>query len=798
MASHRPSPSLSNVSNNNLTPPPRTSTPGHSQQRRMTTDALPVPPPTTLDLVSRSHVPHPKSKITNLFPQPEPVYGQRELQHSARPPSPLRNGFVPTFADPVDSDDDEDWGPDKYKSTSPAASVTQFATNLATRVNSLLASPPSRSTGMLTDAELEAEAERERDLSRREAERILTQEANERKAVEERVLALMNSSRGSPGNGLPPPPPRSQTMPNPTGGPPSPSASQKESGWWAAAKNKLTPTKEKDTLTPAQQVIHEAKAREKDVKKNGKGKDKEWTGDLTLSMPATIPRKPPPASPSSPTPPFRGPPELTPSPMRPGDAVANTGSPSRETPPLYAQFNGQGTLDVPGTLLVIARRFEKLEKWSVGHVRALEERMSDVERWLVEKEKEKERDKQSLSTLDLDNSSKENRGNAIAARGLEEIHELREEITELQGRVGELGREMAQLATAPENLSNGPSRSPAIVPPPLTPQQSSAAAVSHHVPVLPPLHADVTTPRRVPSLSARDSTSPPLISSTGRGSASRNQSRLPRPNGDYATPPNSGVIDRGSLVSPPNSPPSSLPSTKPLNIPGLPKNANTASSLSSSVSSYGSLTSGLPRAMSISPSNDLPPPKLATERNSSVSPTPRKRYTVALGGPIMDRSNKNKDFTSSPVSASNNESEDTSKDETIGRSAARSINSEVKTASPSTVSAVERRLRTQSAYMSPSPSTLTNSAASPSSSPSLNRFRSRSTDRLGLGINNVDMGSGGGNEAGGVFSGGKFVDPLVLRRQSKDMGKGKVATGGGVKKVPVGQLVAFFDGDRKT
>ena len=64
MASHRPSPSLSNTSNNNLTPP-RTTTPGHLQQRRMTTGAL--PPPTTLNLVSRSHVSHSQSKITNLF-----------------------------------------------------------------------------------------------------------------------------------------------------------------------------------------------------------------------------------------------------------------------------------------------------------------------------------------------------------------------------------------------------------------------------------------------------------------------------------------------------------------------------------------------------------------------------------------------------------------------------------------------------------------------------------------------------------------------------------------------------------
>ena len=66
-------------------------------------------------------------------------------------------------------------------------------------------------------------------------------------------------------------------------------------------------------------------------------------------------------------------------------------SPARSGPPLYAQFNSQGALDMPATLLTIAARFEKLERWTVGHVRALEERMDDVERWLVEKEKEKEK-----------------------------------------------------------------------------------------------------------------------------------------------------------------------------------------------------------------------------------------------------------------------------------------------------------------------------------------------------------------------------------------------------------------------
>jgi len=596
-------------------------------------------------------------------------------------------------------------------------------------------------------------------------------------------------------------------MPDPSG-PPSPSASQKESsGWWAAAKNRLTPTKEKEYLTPAQQIIQETKTREKEIKKNGKGREKEWQGmaddkytnPAFLNTPLRAQRKPAPTSPASPTP-FR--PnvrtDLSPSPMHSVEARQGDTSSSREAPPLYAQFNGQGTLDMPGTLLVIARRFEKLEKWTVGHVRALEERMSDVERWLVDKEKEKE--KQSLSTLDL------SEGKDDKAQPTQELHEIRNEITELQGRVGELGREMAKLATAPSNLSTGPSRSPAIVPPPLSPQVSSSADIMSLTaqPALPSTPGMTTTPRHIPNSTARASTSPPLASSGPSGA--RNYSRLPYPSGDYATPPDSTLPDRGAFASPTHSPPSSLSSTRPLNIPGLP---NTTTNPSSSASSYGSVSSGLTGTISsASQSSDLPLPKRPADRPASVSPTPRKRYTVALGGPIMDRSDRDKarpqnsTFSSPTVSADDEEeegSEDGYNNETIGKSSARLISSN----SPPTESSApsetknrvfsNRRSRTQSAYISPSPP---NALASPSLSPpsSSNRLRSQS---IGLGISNGQPNSQ--NEAGGVFSGGKFVDPLVLRKQEKEgfSGKSKIATGGGVKKVPVGQLVAFFDGDRK-
>ncbi|KAF9045076.1 hypothetical protein BJ165DRAFT_1346153, partial [Panaeolus papilionaceus] len=150
--------------------------------------------------------------------------------------------------------------------------------------------------------------------------------------------------------------------------------------------------------------------------------------------------------------------------MRNADSTAS--SPSREAPPMYAQFNPQGTLDVAGTLLNIAKRFEKLEKWTVGHVRALEERMNDVERWLVDKEKEKEEKEDTMSV-------KETSSKADHEKFHKDIEEIREDVTELQGRMGELGREMAKMATAPSRLSSGPKAQVASVSTPIQTTTSS-------------------------------------------------------------------------------------------------------------------------------------------------------------------------------------------------------------------------------------------------------------------------------------------------------------------------------------
>ncbi|KAH8102136.1 hypothetical protein BXZ70DRAFT_906118 [Cristinia sonorae] len=760
----------------------------------MTSPSLP-PPPTPLNL------------------QPEPVYGNR------RPPSPLRNAVTldpDTGAISEDgsshtgeSENGAHWG---QRPESPSPSITQFAANIAQRMNSIMSNMSQRSPNYLpTDEELEAEAEREREKSRREAERILSEEAETRR-LEERVLAMLETDMDP--RSLPPPPSLGQ---NPPGTPPSPSNSQK-AGWWNAAKNKLTPTKE--PLTPAQQIIQDTKAREKEIekekkeiekemkerekemkklaKKQDKQKGKEWPSSpedkfqdpafLKLGAPNTRPRQ---MSSPSPSPmrqsTYGSTPSLSASPLRLNKSQDGHESPSRQAPPIYAQFNTQGTLDVPGTLLMIAARFEKLERWTVGHVRALEERMDDVERWLVDKEGEKERD----PSRPLESQQTGEPGSALA------MQELREELAEVQGRIGELGREMAKMVVAPGNLSSGPSRNGASIG--RAPSTSSSIAVRS-------ISANVSTPR---TTLVKDTTSPPVVTTPPPPS----RTRLPYPTGDYATPPDSTMLSQGPF-SPPNSPPPSLglgnrPRTS---ISGLPSQGST------DTPSTGTSPSGLPSAFSppaAEPSSppSLPPPPSRSYRTASVSPTPRKRYTVALGGPIVaperarERShsrNQSRDFgapiSMSPASAtfdepSGSDSEDNSdtNQETIGKAAARTaglnipnkVKKEEDTFGYGSNPAPQKRARPQSMY---SGATSQNILAPTPTAPLNTRLRSHSTDRFGLGF--LD-------DTQSPTTPGKFVDPLQIRRQSKEAAAGAAPVPPkampGKPKVPVGQLVAFFD-----
>ncbi|KAH8827104.1 hypothetical protein DL96DRAFT_1605517 [Flagelloscypha sp. PMI_526] len=703
---------------------------------------------------------------------------------SGRPPSPLRNGYTANSATGIDPDmdsesDDDDDDDDPHagwheRSPSPSSSVSQFAAQFAQRVGSFVGgiaqSPMTSSrTQLPTDAELEAEAERERDRTRREAERIMNFESREH--VQNRVMAMLDEPKT-----LPPPPIRSQSLPDP----PSPSGSQKEGlTWWTAAKNRLTPTKE--PLTPAQQVIQDHKTKEKQVKKLKKKSGEPLNTEFidpsfqNLGPPSTPPRRPIPSS-ASPSPVRPGANmqiNMTPSPMRQSPARA-----PGETTPLYAQFNSDGALDVPSTLLTIAKRFEKLEKWTVGHVRALEERMNDVERWLVDQEDEKEK-----------NSIAASQNGDAKPRSDEEIRELREEIAELQGRFGELGREMANLAT--KNLSSGPTKQSGHL-------QDGARLVSSVAvhsqtgsfedgfPVTPSRHQVVAS-------TARESTSPPM----GHNKTPTGGTRRPYPTGDYTSPePTSSMIRASSPSSPPPRP---VASTQPLSIPGLPSSSSGNAGLGivqpSSASSYSS--GNFSAASSMSDLGELSAPKMpvsAPPRQESSSPTPRKRYTVALGAPITNPNSRissppprhsvySQALSTSPALSDNrdlasDEEDDALGGETIGKSAAARLNNR------SNEQQRPSRVRPQSTYAGFS------TLQTPLSPTKPLRPRSHSQDRF--------ASSESLNSLSSVTStGSKFVDPLIQRRAARKETMDKLkSTAPKVekgRKVPVGQLVAFFD-----
>ncbi|GJJ14732.1 hypothetical protein Clacol_008999 [Clathrus columnatus] len=618
------------------------SSPTFPQQKRV------IPPPMPIDL-------------------PEPPAAQYDaFSSSPVSRSPLRNsiiidpntGTISEDGSAADIDNHDPWGQRTHNgmSHSPSPSITKFASSFAQKVGSLVssASPHSQNVSLPTEAEIEADAEYQRERSRREAERILSLEARERKKVEERVLEMLGGSSDVR--------PRSQTLP------PSPTPSNKEGGltWWNAAKNRLTPGKEKD-LTPAQQIIAETKAKEKDKRKS---KDKDVFSDDTIR--STDPNRqalslPPGARPPSamvgggasfverPTPSTQKQVHpRTPSPARssheaslnfslsdltrvPGASPSLSTASSKDAPPLYAQFTPQGILDISGktfdicshkadsinlaTLLTIARRFEKLERWSVNHVRALEDRMGDVEKWLVDKEKERQRDitkPTSDSSHEVQSPSRaspqvvrevtiERKTVEIDQEVKKEVNEMKEELGELRSRVSELGREMAKLGIN-ESLSH-----------PATPSEVSGFGIGRlGSPVF--SSAGPSTPamvkpktQTVTSRHERDSPSSQSIlqSETASiiSSSTVMRTKLPYPTGDYTSP------------SPPNSPRGSVISTSAVS------NLSRTRPMSNEIDV-------IPNQVSPNVGNSNAASPAQSAQQVSASPRARKRYTVALGQPL--------------------------------------------------------------------------------------------------------------------------------------------------------------------
>lgn len=176
----------------------------------------------------------------------------------------------------------------------------------------------------------------------------------------------------------------------------------------------------------------------------------------------------------------------------------------------------------------------------------------------------------------------------------------------------------------------------------------------------------------------------------------------------------------------------------------------------------------------------------------------RKRYTVALGGPIVAPPEAELDYGSersglgmasfSTAESSEDDDDDyqNAADETLGKksaframTAAKLGNGDLASATPANNSP-GNRTRAQSTYNGYPNPLQSNRAVSAQSK---HRFRSQSIDFR-------SDSTFGGDQAN------KFVDPLVLRRGKTERGKEKPLVGPG-KKVPVGQLVAFFDSERR-
>lgn len=264
-------------------------------------------------------------------------------------------------------------------------------------------------------------------------------------------------------------------------------------------------------------------------------------------------------------------------------------------------------------------------------MRALEDRMSDVEKWLVDKENERQR-QQSQGLIEKPASDPSHgiqsqtpaspqvvREVTIERKMVEvdqevkrEVTEMKEELGELRSRVTELGQEMARLIT-----NDTPSH-------PATPSEVSGFGIGRlSSPVFG--SAGPSTPmmvkpktQTVTSRHERDSpSSNSMLQSETASIISTStvmRTKLPYPTGDYTSPspPNS---PRGSVVS--ASTVSNLTRTRPAS------NGNDVNSIQTSQNTGDDTTIPAPFRASNSFSQQV-----------SASPRARKRYTVALGQPL--------------------------------------------------------------------------------------------------------------------------------------------------------------------
>jgi len=657
--------------------------------------------------------------------------------------------------------------------------------------------------------------------------------------MEEKILAMRGGRNGS-----------QTSLPLPSSGPTAPGSSprKEEPGWWQAARTRLNPNKE---LTAAQQIIQETKSKDKEAKK-GKGKEAKpptrKTSDpalLHLDIPQGGGYRPGSASPTDNRP--SG--EHTPSREYPGDSrpspspgigmsPASKAGKDGDNAPIYAKFTPLGALDVPETLLTIARRFEKLERWTVGHVRALEDRVGDVEKWLVDKEEARQAAEEAREREFAENKKiigeMKSRGDELK-RATEEGKRISQQVTRDLQQTVEREVERAIAKRPSSTVTSQSSEELEVAKRDILRLNAEISSVKESLVELGSNFADlgkmVSTQGKGIDFPGTHSPAPLTVHHTGGMGSTSSRSRLPYPSGDYAsgdgmTPPASpppvslGSTGRAAIVASPSSVP--LPTT-----PG-PRTAG----------SQTALNANRPQVKSTNSHTSLDIPPKRSERPASTSPTPRnrKRYTVALGGPLtspleqlqQNFEEANKDAEPAPQSTGDSPvgikligssafSRDSpspvqnghGKEETIGgtpidlsrvaslsppsgNTPVGSLNSSSRTRGQDT-SPGSSRIRAQSAYGAPTGwgSMSKNIGSTPPLRP-----RRRSGDTSGSGQGEFGaMGAPGNASATGSAT--KFVDPLLLRKKDRE--------GLGPPKLPVprsgktsfGELLAFFDGEKK-
>lgn len=239
-------------------------------------------------------------------------------------------------------------------------------------------------------------------------------------------------------------------------------------------------------------------------------------------------------------------------------------------------------------------------------------------------------------------------------------------------------------------------------------------------------------------------------------------------------------------------------------------NNNTNNGGGSAGGGGGSAVSGLPAPSSSSvsrPASVSPQPVAVSPQPVSPTPMARKRYTVALGGPLVAPPDEQQTlgrayFSASPGGLDESEYEDEDEDdgedqqETIGKRASARVvgatyahghahSQSISGTASLEASPGDRRARAQSTYGFGALQTPTRPLVP----------RSKSTDRASLdrtfSSNSANSASSGAAGANG------FVDPYRLRQESlkeERLAQPKPLAHG---KVPIGQLVAFFDKDKK-